>query len=252
MKEARIARQSKDGYEFYEDNNSWHISKDVTINFSQKILGIDKKTLHGFKKILAIYAEKQSSYHTVNMYNRFQELIIKTNSSIINTETILNWKAILGTKNEWHLGGLKGFLLSWYEYGYYGVDKSVATLLESFTLSGNEKGKAVLMRCPYTGAFTDNEILALMSELNRLWKEDLISFETYAYINLLQSTARRPIQIRHLKFKALRKEMSNGTWNYYLDIPTAKKRNATFRSSFKSLSITEDLYLILLNFIKFY
>ena len=251
MKEARIARQSKDGYEFYEDNNSWHISKDVTINFSQKILGIDKKTLHGFKKILAIYAEKQSSYHTVNMYNRFQELIIKTNSSIINTETILNWKAILGTKNEWHLGGLKGFLLSWYEYGYYGVDKSVATLLESFTLSGNEKGKAVLMRCPYTGAFTDNEILALMSELNRLWKEDLISFETYAYINLLQSTARRPIQIRHLKFKDLRKEMSNGTWNYYLDIPTAKKRNATFRSSFKSLSITEDLYLILLNFIEY-
>jgi len=45
MKEARIARQSKDGYEFYEDNNSWHISKDVTINFSQKILGIDKKNI---------------------------------------------------------------------------------------------------------------------------------------------------------------------------------------------------------------
>lgn len=30
-----------------------------------------------------------------------------------------------------------------------------------------------------------------------------------------------------------------------------KKRNATFRSSFKSLSITEDLYLILLNFIEY-
>ncbi|HHK5578979.1 TPA: hypothetical protein ACQUHZ_001894 [Neisseria cinerea] len=32
------------------------------------------------------------------------------------------------------LGALKGFLLSWHEYGYYGVDKSVALLLESFTL----------------------------------------------------------------------------------------------------------------------
>ena len=52
MKEARIARQSKDGYEFYEDNNSWHISKDVTINFSQKILGIDKKHYMDLRKYL--------------------------------------------------------------------------------------------------------------------------------------------------------------------------------------------------------
>ena len=49
--------------------------------------------------------------------------------------------------------------------GYYGVDKAVASLLESFTLSGNDKGKSVIMRCPYTGAFTENEILALMTEL---------------------------------------------------------------------------------------
>ncbi|WP_439258038.1 site-specific integrase [Lonepinella sp. BR2271] len=251
MNQVKIARQSKDGYEFYEDENSWRISKDHVINFSSYILKLDKPLLHGFKKTLAIYAEKYSSSHVTHMYQQFQRLVINNNSRNIDTSSILNWKSSLGKEYEWYLGALKGFLLSWYEYGYYGIDKSVVLLLESFKLSGNTKGKAVLMRCPYTGAFTNNEILALMSELNRLWKENLITFETYVYINLLQSTARRPIQFRHLKFKDLRKEMSNNTWNYYLDIPSAKKRNGSFRYSFKTLSITEDLYLILLNFIEY-
>ncbi len=73
------------------------------------------------------------------MHRRFQEFVISTNSNIIDTSVIINWKATLGKEREWHLGALKGFLLSWHEYGYYGVDKSVVSLLESFTLSGNEK-----------------------------------------------------------------------------------------------------------------
>lgn len=251
MNQNKILRQSRDGYVFDENDNSWKISKDKTINFSQTILNINKETLKGFRKILAVYAEKYSSYHVSHMYQQFQRLVISTNLKNIDVSIILNWKNTLGKEHEWYLGALKGFLLSWYEYGYYGVDKSVASLLESFTLSGNDKGKSVLMRCPYTGAFTENEILALMAELARLWKEDLISFEAYAYIHLLQATARRPVQIRHLKFEDLKKEISQGTWNYYLNIPSAKKRGGLFRTTFKKLAITEDLYLILLNFIDF-
>lgn len=251
MNHNKIIRQSRDGYVFDENENSWHISKEIKINFSKHILGINKKTLEGFRKTLAIYAEKYSSYHVFHMYQQFQRLVISTRLENINVPIILDWKNKLGKDHEWYLGALKGFLLSWHEYGYYGVDESVALLLESFTLSGNNKGKAVLMRCPYTGAFTENEILALMTELARLWKEDLIPFETYTYIHLLQATARRPIQICHLKFEDLKKEISQGTWNYFLNIPRAKKRGGLFRGTFKKLAITEDLYLILLNFIEY-
>ena len=209
MSQNKRFRQSRDGYAFDENENFWRIGKDKTINFSQPILNINKKTLDGFRKTLAIYAEKYSSYHVSHMYQQFQRLVISTNLEIINVSIILDWKNKLGKEHEWYLGALKGFLLSWHEYGYYGVDKSVVSLLESFTLTGNDKGKSVIMRCPYTGAFTENEILALMAELARLWREDLISFETYAYIHLLQATARRPIQIRHLKFEDLRKEIWN-------------------------------------------
>ena len=204
MSQNKRFRQSRDGYAFDENENFWRISKDNTINFSQPILNINKKTLDGFRKTLAIYAEKYSSYHVSHMYQQFQRLVISTNLEIIDEPIILDWKNKLGKEHEWYLG-----------------------------------------------AFTENEILALMAELARLWREELISFETYAYIHLLQTTARRPIQIRHLKFEDLRKEISQGTWNYFLNIPSAKKRGILFRETFKKLAITEDLYLILLNFMEY-
>lgn len=52
MNQNKHLRQSRDGYVFDENENSWHISKDITINFSQAVLDIDNKTLEGFKKHL--------------------------------------------------------------------------------------------------------------------------------------------------------------------------------------------------------
>lgn len=34
MNQNKRFRQSRDGYAFDENGNSWHISKDITINFS--------------------------------------------------------------------------------------------------------------------------------------------------------------------------------------------------------------------------
>ena len=58
MNHNKIIRQSRDGYVFDERENSWHISKEIKINISKHILGINKKTLEGFRETLAIYAEK--------------------------------------------------------------------------------------------------------------------------------------------------------------------------------------------------
>ena len=85
MNQNKRLRQSRDGYAFDENENSWHISKDKTINFSQPILNINKKTL-------AIYAEKYSSYHVYHMYQQFQRLVISTNLEVINVPIILDGK----------------------------------------------------------------------------------------------------------------------------------------------------------------
>ncbi|WP_324017806.1 site-specific integrase [Aeromonas hydrophila] len=245
-------RISKDGYSFNFNADIWTLNKDVRIVFMPEVLSMNSMLLDGFKRTLAIYAEEQSAHHTSNMYLRFQGLLRDTKFTHLDDKTLLNWRAMLGKEHEWYLGALRGFLISWHEYRHYGVSKDIVQLLETLTISGNKKGISVANRCPYSGAFTDNEMLALNNELIRLFKEDSISFSCYAYVNLLQATARRPIQLRQLKSIDLQKiqNTKSNSFDFYLNIPRAKQRGVGFREEFKKLAITEDLYLILLNFIE--
>lgn len=247
-----VERISKDGYSFNFHVDIWTLNKDVRIVFMPEVLSMDSRLLNGFKRTLAIYAEEQSAHHTSNMYLRFQGLLRDTKFTHLDDKTLLNWRTMLGKEHEWYLGALRGFLISWHEYGYYGVSKDMVQLLETLTISGNKKGISVANRCPYSRAFTDNEMLALNNELIRLFKEDSISFSCYAYVSLLQATARRPIQLRQLKSIDLQKikNTKSNSFNFYLNIPRAKQRGVGFREEFKKLAITEVLYLTLLNFIE--
>ena len=242
---------SKDGYSFDRNSNRWVLNKDVTISFQVEILALNEEMLLGFRYVLAIYAEELSAWHTSNMYSLFQRLVRDTNLSVLSVNSILNWKSFLGKDKEYKLGALKGFLISWFDYGKRGVTADVVELLESLRLSGNDKGVAVANRCPYSGAFTENEVLAIMGELIELWSTEQITFPCYAYVSLVQATARRTIQLKQLKACDLLKESKYGVVEYYLNIPRAKQRNVGFRGVFKKLSITEDLYLIILNLIVF-
>lgn len=238
---------SKDGYSFDMWSETWKLNKDVSLSFQDEILSLEEKTLQGFRMSLARYAEELSASHTNNMYLRMQHLVRTTGCKKLDVSVLLNWKAELGKDREWYLGALKGFLISWFDYGYYGVTAEIIELLESLTLSGNEKGIAVANRCPYSGAFTENEVLSINDELNNLLRNESISFDCYAYVSLTQATARRAIQIRQLKSCDLLKVNDNGTYSYMLRIPRAKQRGGGFRTAFNKLSITEDLYLILTN-----
>lgn len=249
---AAQGRVSKDGYSFNINANNWVLNKGVTISFQSEVLALDPKLLEGFRKTLAHYAEELSSKHTSNMYHRFQRMIRDTKSTVVDDTTILNWRAMLDSDHEYYLGALRGFLISWHDYGYYGVSADVVRLLEGLTLSGNHKGVAVANRCPYSGAFTPNEVLALNQELIRLFKENEISFACYSYISALQATARRPIQLRQLKACDVIRNYDPETkaTNFYLNIPRAKQRGGGFRAAFKKLPITEDLYLTFNNLVK--
>ena len=94
----------------------------------------------------------------------------------LDEDVLLNWRAMLDKSHEWYLGSLRGFLVSWNEYGYYGVTTEMVKTLEILTLSGNKKGVSVANRCPDTGAFTNNEVLALNHELIRLFRITISHF----------------------------------------------------------------------------
>ena len=245
-------RISKDGYSFNIHSNHWTLNKDRSIVFTKDVLSMEAKLIDGLRKTLSIYAEEQSAAHASNMYYLFQRLLIDTNFKVLDEHVILNWRSMLNKDNEYLLGSLRGFLISWNEYGYYGVTTEMVRALEKLTISGNKKGVAVANRCPHSGAFTNNEMLALNNELIRLFKEDNISFTSYAYVSLLQATARRPVQLRQLKSIDLQKihDTKNNSFNFYLNIPRAKQRGIGFREEFKKLAITEELYLTILNLIE--
>lgn len=244
-------RISRDGYSFCVDDNRWALNKDIEISFQSEILELEPRLLKGFRQALSVYAEEVSAYHTFNMYHNFQRMVRHTQCTSIDEQTLLNWRASLDHEHEWYLGSLRGFLVSWYEHGYYGITADMVKLLERMRLAGNTKGVAVANRCPHYGAFTDNEMLALGLELVRLFDENCISLPCYAYISTLQATARRPIQLRQLKASDLIKKNNpnNDTTNYYLNIPRAKQRNVSFRGDFKTLPIIKEVYSTLKNLI---
>lgn len=240
---------SRDGYSFDINANKWELNKEVTISFQADVLELDKETRVGFRKSLARYAEEFSASHTANMYLRFQRMIRDTGCKSVTEHVISNWRTMLDDEHEWYLGALRGFLINWYDYGYKGINSKVVKVLEDMTLSGNKKGVAIANRCPYTGALTQNEQVAVANELIRLFSEDQISLECYSYLVTLQATARRAAQLRQLKVEDLIKEKCSKTKavNFYLNIPRAKQRGVGFRELFKKLAITEELYLTLVN-----
>ncbi|WP_418139638.1 site-specific integrase [Oceanimonas smirnovii] len=242
-------KTSRDGYHFEIYSNIWNLNKDVQINFQAEVLALEPETLDGLRKALAHYAEDMSSHHTYNMYMRFQRMVRDTGCKKIDENVIRNWRAMLDREHEWYLGALRGFLISWHDYGYKGISSKVVNVLERMRLSGNTKGFAVANRCPHTGAFTQHEQVEVANEMIRLFAEGEISLPCYSYLSTLQATARRPVQIRQLKAIDLQKEydFKTGAVNFYLNIPRAKQRGVGFRELFKRLAITEELYLTLLN-----
>lgn len=245
-------RTSRDGYRFSLVANIWVLNKDTTISFQKEVLELEATTHEGFRRSLARYAEEVSASHAVNMYLRFQRMVRDTGCKKIDENVIRNWRTMLDDEHEWYLGSLRGFLISWHDYGYKGISSQVVTVLEGMRISGNQKGVAIANRCPRTGALTQNEQIAVSNELIRLFASDKISLSCYGYLVTLQGTARRAVQIRQLKAKDLIKEhcAKTGATNFYLDIPRAKQRGVGFRELFKKLSITEELYLTTLNLIQ--
>ncbi len=235
---------SKDGYTFDSSENYWRLNKDVQLSLALPG-AVDVATATGFRATLLRYAEEASARHAENMATRFKRYLRDTGASQVTVTDLINWRASLGVDDEWHLGGLKGFLLAWHDYGFEGVSKEVADLLVGWRIQGNEKGAAVASGCPESGPYTDLEMAALLDWANLAVARRSIAFEDYAYLLTLAMTARRPVQIAALRGRDLVRDSGKGAPMFRLNIPRAKQRGFAFRSAFRSLPVLEDLNLVL-------
>jgi Phage integrase family. len=235
---------SKDGYTFDPSDEYWQLNKDVTISLVLP-RAIDPVSEAGFRATLLRYAEEASARHTRNMETRFKRYLRDTKASQVTVTDLINWRASLGVDEQWQLGGLKGFLLAWNDYGFDGITEEVVDLLQGWRIAGNQKGVAVASGCPESGPYTDLEMAALLDWANVAVVRQDIAFEDYTYLLTLAMTARRPVQIAALRGRDLIREAGNGAPMFRLNIPRAKQRGVGFRGGFRSLAILEDLYLVL-------
>ena len=204
----------------------------------------------GFKKTIARLAEEASSHYAYNCFHYFKSNILASDiyqGGIITSELILALKAKLHKDHEYKLGTIRALLRCWIEWGYEGLEEKLEHTLDRLVLRGNVKGMAVLHQCPYSGPYTLTEQQSLLAWIGNAFSEKTITLEEFGWFYSIYATARRPSQIRALRICDLSVNKHGEEIVYELHIPRAKQRNGGFRNEFRSLKITEDIYLVLKN-----
>jgi hypothetical protein len=240
-------RLSKANYDFDVYDDFWQLDANKSLNFKLLTsLNLAPKFEHNFKLALADCASEFSSSYALNTFRYSRLLFAIGVTDAIREQHVVNFKATLNKSAEYKLGNIRAFLLDWHDKEIEGVDKKTVELLNSFKLSGNEKGKAVALGCPFSGAYTFEEQTAFIHWYVDAFTENLISLTDYAFIMALQQTGARPIQLTYLYFGDLITRVEEEVEHFDLQIPNAKKRDEYFRGSFQTKKdIGEDLILVL-------
>lgn len=242
--------QSKMGYTFEYESSLWQLDNSISINFNY-CPEFDSNSLSGFKSSLCRYAEEMSASYTKAIFNFFIVMLKSTNTHKIDLKTISLFRSSLNSETEYQLGALRGFFFSWHEYGYVGMPSEVVDYLEKVTLKCNVRGKSVITKCPYSGAYTANEQRALLDWCTNAFVDNVIRLDAYSAFIALLFTGRRPVQIRYLRFCDLiateKKSGLSQSVTYEVNIPRAKQRGAKFRENFMKIEVNEDLYSLFLS-----
>lgn len=234
---------SKSGYTINIQDQFWQLSKSLRLDVGSVRDILDTRYRQGFISTLKYYAENLSATHTKNVLFRFKDFLEKTKSSKVNESSLISYRSTLTTRTEYHLAVLKGFLRKWNELGFEGVTEESAHLLESWRLTGNEKGDLIKRLDPKKGPLSDIELQGFNEKTLAALEQDKLSLKEVSIGLILSHTGRRPIQISHLKIKdVLQGKNKSGQDKYLINIPRAKQRNASFRHDFKQFAITKDLW----------
>lgn len=197
------------------------------------------------------FAKYSSSTHAAEMIRYALKYPDLTGESEFTLKGILEYKKYFNDKKyEYKLAKFRVFLKKLYNLGYSSVDDEIYDLMDSWKLTGNEKGTAVLSLDPDEGPFSPFEFQAIITRTNEYLAANRISYYEAALIRIFCATGRRPIQIAGLKVKDLyatdKYKFNDKKTVHVLNIPKAKIRGASvFRYAFREVGIRESIVQIL-------
>ncbi|NUH64084.1 site-specific integrase [Sulfitobacter sp. S0837] len=243
--------RSKAGYEFDFAKDIWQLDGGYRLNLSAlgNIFEDEGELCEAIRYTLGRLAvEASSSYTSGCLYNslRFLGSPHFTGEPITTTQ-LQNFRSSLNRQNEYRLGHLRGFLRTLSDYGQKGLENDVIPYLDTLSLRGNRKGAAVAHRCPHSGPYTTTEQAAVLNWATNEFDKENISLMEYAWFYCSFVTGRRSVNLRALRAKDLKTSNETAARQFWLAVPRSKQRAATYRSQFREVLISEDLYLILKN-----
>jgi hypothetical protein len=245
-----LTRKSRSNYEFNLKEAIWQLDNSCSIDWSHLPANLDLEVLLGYQLVIARLAEEVSARHTLNCWYYFLNFFLRTphySGGKVTDVQILNLRADLSDTDEYKLGTIRVLLRNWIEWGYSGLAPGLEKLLDSLVLKGNVKGKAVLHQCPHSGPYTITEQQSLLIWAGNAFQKKLLTLKQFSWFYLVHSSARRPVQLRALRIGDLRTGRKGNSIFYEINIPRSKQRGIGFRKQMRSLTITKDLYLVLVN-----
>lgn len=233
---------SRDGYLITFDSPQWRLNKDITVpigKISPYLLDKD----YSFRRLIEFYAKTSSPGHTINVFFRMLHYCQQMKSSeLFTAPSLISYRSSLNNKTEYYLGAMRGAVRQWARLGYLDISDEVLSLMDEWVIKGNEKGFAVQSMCPEDGPLTDIELQGVVAGVIEAFVTDRLTLRDTCIAMTFAMTGRRPGQIASLKLKDL---VSTTSGKYWIKFPKGKQRKASWRSSFNSFAIIEDLWVLL-------
>lgn len=234
--------RSHEGRVFEPDEDSWVLSKDVTLALEWVLEPLDPGLGRHYRALLAQHASHYSAHYTHNVHFCAGRLLRATGADRFDGDAVRRFRGGLSPGREHELGCLRGFLARWFEQGLPGVDAEADAYLASVRLRGNTKGAAVRSMDARRGPLDDQELQAFNEAAAQAFERGAIGRRALAFALLLSHTGRRPGQLTMLRLGDLApgpRDAADAVGE--VSVPRSKVAGMPPRAEFTPFPVTTEL-----------
>lgn len=253
--------KSFEGAHFDPQLDVWSINTGNTgskhLTFEVLRAALSPELLHAYKQCMIWLAENYASLTLHRTHLSFLKLIEYANSrpeslhgplNLIDAPLLLSFLSSPDVDVNNHPVRLQGLIRRWADQGHSGITESAYDYINKLKVGSRTESLPVETLCPVLGPLSSIERDAFDALYHQAYADGRIDAEEFVLISLLSVFGPRPAQLAQMKAKdVLREQRGDGTHQYAIRIPSAKKRVKP-RQQFKVRLLSDDFGAFLYNF----
>lgn len=218
------------------------------LSFEPLEQGLSPELLHAYKRCMIWLVENYASLTVHRTHLSFLKLITYARSAVpraaplaeIDEPLLVSFLSLPGLDVPNHLVRLQSLLRRWVDQGHPGVSDAAYDYIHKRTVGHRADTLPVETLCPVVGPLSTMERDAFDAAYHQAYAEGHLGEEDYVLVSLLTIFGLRPVQLAQMKTKdILRDKRADGTYQYALRIPSAKKKVKP-RAQFKTRLLLDD------------